>query len=85
MELMSLLGFMGMSWVLISLIWTIPLKGYSMWLSARRNQPIWFILLLIIQTMGIFELIYLLIYGFKEKPKKAIVVKKKPRARKTKR
>ena len=47
---------------LISLIWVLPLKAISLWLSAREGKKIWFIALLIVQTMGILELVYLLIY-----------------------
>lgn len=37
----------------------LALKGYALWHSARRNEPWWFVILLIFNTMGILELIYL--------------------------
>jgi hypothetical protein len=43
---------------LISLI-IIPIKGYALWTSARRNEKWWFIALLVINTLAILELIYL--------------------------
>jgi hypothetical protein len=36
------------------------LKGLALWHAARRGQKWWFIFLLIINTAGILELIYLL-------------------------
>ena len=45
--------------VLILAIWTIPWKGYALWLSAKRNQKIWFVALLILNTIGILEIFYI--------------------------
>ncbi|MDE2041127.1 MAG: hypothetical protein KGI59_01935 [Patescibacteria group bacterium] len=44
---------------LIALI-VIVLKGYSLWYAARRGEKIWFVALLIVNTVGILELIYLI-------------------------
>ncbi len=38
---------------------SIILKGYALWHAAKRNEKGWFIALLLINTMGILELIYL--------------------------
>ena len=38
----------------------IILKGYALWNAAKRNETAWFVILLIINTMGILELIYLI-------------------------
>ena len=38
----------------------VILKGYSLWYAARRGQKWWFIILLIVNTLGILELIYLI-------------------------
>ena len=37
----------------------IALKGYSLWTAAKRDEKWWFIILLVVNTMGILELIYL--------------------------
>jgi len=37
------------------------LRGIAMWHSARRNQCVWFVLLLIISSAGILPIIYLLV------------------------
>ena len=62
-DLSSLLGISGtLLWVLIAAIaiWTITLKGFALWHSARNYQRGWFIALLVINTFGILELIYLI-------------------------
>ncbi len=53
---LSILGFLFAVWFIIS----IALKGYALWTAAKRHEKWWFIALLVINTMGIFELLYLL-------------------------
>jgi hypothetical protein len=45
--------------ILIVAIWTIPWKAYSLWLCAKHNQKGWFIVLLILNTVGILEIFYI--------------------------
>jgi NADH:ubiquinone oxidoreductase subunit 6 (subunit J) len=44
--------------VIIAII-VVALKGYALWNAAKRDEKWWFIILLIINTLGILELIYL--------------------------
>ncbi len=37
------------------------LRGFALWKSARKNQNVWFIALLIVNSMGILPLIYLVL------------------------
>jgi Na+/H+-translocating membrane pyrophosphatase len=53
---------MFLLFVMISSIWTVILKGFSLWHAARAAQKWWFIVLLIINTFGIVEIIYLLFF-----------------------
>ena len=41
-------------------LWTIVLKGFALWHSARASQKWWFIALLVINTVGILEIVYLI-------------------------
>ena len=45
--------------ILILQLWVIPWKGLALWVAANRKEKVWFIALLIIQTVGILEIIYL--------------------------
>lgn len=55
-------------WVLVALIvWTIPWKGLALWKSARNKQKIWFALLLIVNTLGILEILYIVFWQKKSK------------------
>lgn len=47
------------------------LRGFALWKSARKNQNVWFIALLVVNSMGILPLIYLVLNrDQKEAPKK---------------
>lgn len=58
-------------WFLIYLavIWTLIWKGLALWRAARTNQPIWFIVFLIFNTLGILEILYLYIFS---QPKRVV-------------
>ncbi|MCX6746478.1 MAG: DUF5652 family protein [Candidatus Parcubacteria bacterium] len=59
-------------WLLIlALIWSLIWKGLALWKSARRGEEGWFIVLLVVNTLGILEILYL--YVFSQKKKKEIV------------
>jgi len=53
--------------LLLLALWSIPWKGWALWRAARRKDLVWFIVLLIINTVGILEIIYIFIFS---KPKK---------------
>jgi methionyl-tRNA synthetase len=49
-------------WIIFGLVtlWTLVLKGFALWYSARNHQRRWFIVLLILNTFGLLELAYLI-------------------------
>ena len=46
-------------------VWTIPWKGVALWKSAHRKEKWWFIALLVINTIGILEILYIFIFSRK--------------------
>ena len=46
--------------ILVAVLWTIVLKGFSLWYAARAKQKWWFIALLIVNTLGLLEIVYLI-------------------------
>lgn len=57
-EIQQLLQNPVIAGVLIA--WSIIWKGLALWRAARMRQAGWYIALLVINTVGIFEIIYLL-------------------------
>lgn len=47
------------------ILWTIPWKGIALWKSARRVEKWWFIALLVVNTIGILEILYIFIFSKK--------------------
>jgi hypothetical protein len=45
--------------LLVLVVWSIFWKGLALWHSARRGQPWWFVIILIVNTVGLLEIIYL--------------------------
>lgn len=57
---MNIASILNNYWILIPLIiWTLAWKGIALWKSARRGEMVWFIILLILNTLGILEIIYI--------------------------
>lgn len=48
--------------MLLFIAWTLPWKGVALWKSARNKHLVWFIVILIFNTLAIIEIIY--IFGF---------------------
>jgi len=40
----------------------IAIKGYALWHAAKRSEKWWFIALLVLNTAGILELIYIIFF-----------------------
>ena len=60
--------------IIIFIIWELAWKGYGMWRASRNNQPIWFICILLINTIGVLPIVY--IFFFQEDKNKKIKIKK---------
>jgi len=39
--------------------WSVVWKGIALWHAARNRQLVWYIALIVINTVGILEIIYL--------------------------
>jgi len=46
-------------WVIFLVLWSIPWKGVALWKSAQLSHKKWFIVLLLVNTVGILEIYYI--------------------------
>lgn len=60
----SLLGIHPL-WIALALIWTLIWKGLALWRAATLHQKPWFIAMLVINTLGILEIVYLFLIARK--------------------
>lgn len=69
------------------MVWSLAWKLGALWKSARNGSLVWFIILGVVNTVGILEILYIFVFSkmssckMKEEPKKSIS-KKKSRKRK---
>jgi len=55
-------GAYWMTWGIVPILfWSLFWKGLSLWHAARRGEKLWFVGLLVINTMGLLEIGYLLL------------------------
>lgn len=45
--------------VIILALWSAVWKAIALWMSARRKQTAWYVVMIIINTLGILEIIYI--------------------------
>ncbi len=55
--------------LILAAVWTAPWKGAALWKSARRGQKIWFIVLLLFNTLAVLEILYIFIFSKKKEPR----------------
>ena len=68
-QLAAIQQFFAQYWwlLLVVVLWTIVWKGLALWKAARNNHKAWFIILLIVNTVGILEIIYYFSAGKRQK------------------
>jgi uncharacterized membrane protein len=50
-------------------IWSLIWKGLALWRAAKNDSKPWYVVLLVVNTLGILEILYLYVFGV-TKPKK---------------
>jgi len=49
--------------IVIILIWSFIWKGLALWKAARKNSIVWFVVLLLVNTLGILEILYIFVFS----------------------
>lgn len=68
-DLMFIADTLGMGVVSVIFIlailalWSLAWKGWALWTAVKRNEKKWFVVLLLVNTLGILEIIYLFLLG----------------------
>lgn len=53
---------MSGNWTLVFIIislWSLFWKGCALWIAGKKDQKWWFLVLLIVNTVGILEIVYI--------------------------
>lgn len=55
-------------WIIYLLaVWTIPWKGIALWKAAKNNHRIWFIVILVLNTIAILDIIFIVFFSEEKK------------------
>lgn len=66
--------------ILLITVWTVFWKGLALWNAALNDQRNWFVALIIVNTVGILEIIYLFRFAKKRYTlKKVLEIVKNPK------
>lgn len=47
-------------------IWSLIWKGLALWRASKNDQRNWFMIMLVVNTIGILEIVYLFFLGKKK-------------------
>ncbi len=64
--LFTTIGFLPVWLIALLVAWSLVWKGLALWKAARDGSRNWFTVLLLVQTLGILEILYLYVFS---KPK----------------
>jgi len=61
------LGAAGFMTVILAIgLWSVVWKGWALWIAARKGEKVWFIIMLVLNTVGILEILYIFIFSKRE-------------------
>ncbi len=64
----AILATVGVTTLVVFLIiWSVAWKGMALWKAAHRGSKPWFILLLLVNSIGILDIVYIYLVGKKKK------------------
>ena len=52
---------------ILLVLWALAWKGYALWRAAKNDQKYWYIAILVINLLGILEIVYLFFFQKEDK------------------
>lgn len=65
-EVYEIWGVLGVAIIILISLWSIPWKGVALWKAARNQDKVWFIVLLLFNTVAVLEILYIFIFSKKK-------------------
>ena len=50
---------------ILVMVWTLVWKGLALWKAARSGSKVWFVVLLLVNTLGILDILYIYVFSKK--------------------
>ena len=70
---MDLLTLLNNPALICLILWSLFWKGWALWVAGNRKEKAWFVVLFLLNTVGILEIVYLFVL---KKWKKQVVRKR---------
>jgi hypothetical protein len=48
---------------MIILVWSLTWKGFALWKAAKLSKPVWFVAMLVLNTFGILEILFIFVFS----------------------
>lgn len=49
--------------IIIAAIWSSVWKGFALYRAGKVQDPVWFVVLFLVNTLGILEILYLFVFS----------------------
>lgn len=49
--------------VILIIAWTLPWKIIALWRAAKRGEKVWFIVLLVMNSLAILDILYIYVFS----------------------
>jgi uncharacterized membrane protein YagU involved in acid resistance len=59
---------MGTVFMIVLVVWSAVWKGLALWNAARDGSKPWFVVLFLLNTLGILEILYIYVFRDKKQP-----------------
>ena len=56
-------------------LWSLVWKGWALWKAVKNDSKPWFIVLLVVNTLGILDILYIFVFGKNKVVREARVAK----------
>lgn len=60
---------LGTGLIIFFVIWSLSWKGLALWRASQRDEKGWFTVLLVLNTLGIVEIVYYFLIAKSDKKK----------------
>jgi len=50
-------------WLLLVFVWSTAWKAWALWIAAKKDQKVWFLVFIILSTAGILEIFYIFYFS----------------------
>lgn len=68
--------------IVLTLIWSYAWKLFALWTAARKKAWVWFVILALVNTVGILEILYIFVFSKMKTPEPEKSVGAKPKRKK---